>query len=182
MPGSKGGGAGAAGVHPGDQQSPHSRPRLAAMGPWRQLLRSVMVGAPGSGKRTLMLLITKHFQLKTFSSGDLIRDNMRRDTEIRVLAKTFMDQGKLIPDDLIIRLLLQKLKNVTQYNWLLCGFPRTLAQAEAPDRVHQVHLVMNLNVPFEVIGIAWRLAGFIQPVAASITSDLTLPKWSVWTM
>ena len=152
------------------------------MGPWRQLLRSVMVGAPGSGKRTLMLLITKHFQLKTFSSGDLIRDNMRRDTEIRVLAKTFMDQGKLIPDDLIIRLLLQKLKNVTQYNWLLCGFPRTLAQAEAPDRVHQVHLVMNLNVPFEVIGIAWRLAGFIQPVAASITSDLTLPKWSVWTM
>ncbi|KAG5206157.1 hypothetical protein JEQ12_017730 [Ovis aries] len=76
---------------------------------------------------------------------------MRRDTEIGVLAKTFMDQGKLIPDDLMIRLLLQALKNVTQYNWLLCGFPRTLAQAEALDRVHQVHLVMNPNVPFEVI-------------------------------
>uniref|UniRef100_A0A452F237 Adenylate kinase active site lid domain-containing protein n=1 Tax=Capra hircus TaxID=9925 RepID=A0A452F237_CAPHI len=98
-------------------------------------------GRPGSGKRTLALRITKHFQLKTFSSGDLIRDNMRRDTEIGVLAKTFMDQGKLIPDDLMIWLLLQALKNVTQ----------TLAQAEALDRVHQVYLVMNLNVPFEVI-------------------------------
>ncbi|TKC34003.1 hypothetical protein EI555_021198 [Monodon monoceros] len=49
------------------------------------------------------------------------------------------------------RLILQELKNFTQYNWLLCGFPRTLTQAEALDRVYQVHLVMNLNVPFEVI-------------------------------
>ena len=80
-------------------------------------------GRPGSGKGTLALRITKHFQLKTFSSGDLIRDNMRRDTEIGVLAKTFMDQGKLILDDLMIWLLLQALKNVTQYNWVV-WFPQ----------------------------------------------------------
>lgn len=69
----------------------------------------------------------------------------------RMLANIFMAQGKLIPEDLMTRLILQELKNFTQYNWLLCGFPRTLTQAEALDRVYQVHLVMNLNVPFEVI-------------------------------
>lgn len=184
MPGSGGGGehAGAAGVRPWAQQSPRSRPRLAAMGPPRQLLHSVIVGARGSGKRTLALRITKHFQLKTLSSGDLIQDNMRRDTEIGVLAKTFMDQGKLIPADLVIRLLLQKLKNVTQDNWLLCGFPRTLAQVEALDGAHQVHLVMNLNVPFEVI--RQRLeARWVHPTSGRIYNlGFNPPKWSVWTM
>nr|XP_058918342.1 GTP:AMP phosphotransferase AK3, mitochondrial-like [Kogia breviceps] len=121
------------------------------MGASRQFLCSVIMGVPGSGKSTLALHIIKHFQLKKFSSGDVLRDNMLRDTEIGVLANIFMAQGKLIPDDLMTRLILQELKNFTQYNWLLCGFPRTLTQAEALDRVYQVHLVMNLNVPFEVI-------------------------------
>ncbi|XP_036888309.1 GTP:AMP phosphotransferase AK3, mitochondrial-like [Sturnira hondurensis] len=121
------------------------------MGPSRQLLRAVILGSPGSGKHSLSLRIVKHFQLKKLSSGDLLRDNVLRDTEIGVLAKDLMGQGKLIPDDLMTRLTLQELKNLTQYSWLLCGFPRTLAQAEALDRVHQIHLVINLNVPFEVI-------------------------------
>uniref|UniRef100_A0A8C2QU51 Adenylate kinase active site lid domain-containing protein n=1 Tax=Capra hircus TaxID=9925 RepID=A0A8C2QU51_CAPHI len=81
--------------------------------PLKQRIVGALPQMPGSGGGgTLALRITKHFQLKTFSSGDLIRDNI-----------------------------------ITG----LCGFPRTLAQAEALDRVHQVYLVMNLNVPFEVI-------------------------------
>uniref|UniRef100_A0A667H0M5 Adenylate kinase 3 n=1 Tax=Lynx canadensis TaxID=61383 RepID=A0A667H0M5_LYNCA len=100
---------------------------------------------------TLALRITKHFRLKKFSSWDLIRENMLRDTEIGVLAKVFMDQGKLIPDDVMTRVTLHQLKNFSQESWLLCGFPRTLRQAEALDRVYQIHLVLNLNVPSEVI-------------------------------
>ncbi|XP_007192206.1 GTP:AMP phosphotransferase AK3, mitochondrial-like [Balaenoptera acutorostrata] len=80
------------------------------MGASRQLLRSVIMGAQGSGMSTLALRIIKHFQLKKFSSGDVLQDNMLRDTEIG-----------------------------------------HLTQAEVLDRVYQVHLVMNLNVPFEVI-------------------------------
>uniref|UniRef100_A0A667GCV5 GTP:AMP phosphotransferase AK3, mitochondrial n=1 Tax=Lynx canadensis TaxID=61383 RepID=A0A667GCV5_LYNCA len=123
----------------------------AAVGASGRLLRTVIPGAPGSGKHTLALRITKHFRLKKFSSWDLIRENMLRDTEIGVLAKVFMDQGKLIPDDVMTRVTLHQLKNFSQESWLLCGFPRTLRQAEALDRVYQIHLVLNLNVPSEVI-------------------------------
>lgn len=111
------------------------------MGASGRLLHAVLMGAPGSGKRTLALRITKHFQLQKFSSGDLLRDNMLRGTEIGVLAKTFIDQGKLIPDDVMTRLALHELKNLTQHSWLLDSFPRTLPQAEALDRAYQIDTV-----------------------------------------
>uniref|UniRef100_A0A8C9CWM8 Nucleoside-diphosphate kinase n=1 Tax=Panthera leo TaxID=9689 RepID=A0A8C9CWM8_PANLE len=138
--------------------------------PWRRR------GAPGSGKHTLALRITKHFRLKKFSSGDLIRENMLRDIEIGVLAKVFMDQGKLIPDDVMTRVTLHELKNFSQESWLLCGFPRTLRQAEALDRVYQIHLVLNLNVPSEVI--QQRLsARWIHPGRGRVYNlEFKLPK------
>ncbi|XP_067600405.1 GTP:AMP phosphotransferase AK3, mitochondrial isoform X1 [Pseudorca crassidens] len=121
------------------------------MGASARLVRAAIMGAPGSGKGTVSSRITKHFELKHLSSGDLLRDNMLRGTEIGVLAKTFIDQGKLIPDDVMTRLVLHELKNLTHYSWLLDGFPRTLPQAEALDRAYQIDTVINLNVPFEVI-------------------------------
>uniref|UniRef100_A0A8C5VB81 Adenylate kinase 3 n=1 Tax=Microcebus murinus TaxID=30608 RepID=A0A8C5VB81_MICMU len=96
------------------------------------------MGAPGSGKGTVSSRITQHLELKHLS-------------KIGVLAKAFLDQGKLIPDGVMTRLALHELKNLTQYSWLLDGFPRTLPQAEALDKVHQIGTVINLNVPFEVI-------------------------------
>lgn len=74
-----------------------------------------------------------------------------RDTKTGVLARPFMKQGELIPDDIMTPLTLQELKNLAQYSWLLCGFPRTLPQAEALERAYQTHLVLHLNVPFEAI-------------------------------
>ncbi|CAO2585120.1 GTP:AMP phosphotransferase AK3, mitochondrial [Lemmus lemmus] len=121
------------------------------MGASGRLLRAVIMGAPGSGKGTVSSRITKHFELKHLSSGDLLRQNMLQGTEIGVLAKTFIDQGKLIPDDVMTRLALHELKNLTQCSWLLDGFPRTLPQAEALDKAYQIDTVINLNVPFEVI-------------------------------
>ncbi|CAD7682107.1 unnamed protein product [Nyctereutes procyonoides] len=96
-----------------------------------------------------MLCITKHFTLKHLSSGDLLQDNMpwteggaKPLSEPPGLpAKTFIDQGKLISDDVMTRLALRELKNLTQYSWLL----------DAPDRAHQIDTVINLKVPFEVI-------------------------------
>ncbi|XP_027454961.1 GTP:AMP phosphotransferase AK3, mitochondrial-like [Zalophus californianus] len=124
------------------------------MGASARLLRAVIMGAPGSGKGTVSSRITKHFALKHLSSGDLLRDNMLRGTVVPapfVEKTTFIDQGKLIPDDVMTGLALHELRNLTQYSWLLDGFPRTLPQAEALDRAYQIDTVINLNVPFEVI-------------------------------
>lgn len=121
------------------------------MGATTRLLRAVILGAPGSGKGTVSSRITQHFELKHLSSGDMLRGNILQGTEIGVLAKTFIEQGKLIPDDIMTRLALHELKNLTQYNWLLDGFPRTLPQAEALDKVYKIDTVINLRVPFEVI-------------------------------
>nr|XP_035162785.2 GTP:AMP phosphotransferase AK3, mitochondrial-like [Callithrix jacchus] len=71
--------------------------------------------------------------------------------ESGMLAKAFIDQEKLSPDDVMTWLALHELKNLTQYNWLLDGFPRTLPQAEALDRAYQIDTVINLHVAFEVI-------------------------------
>lgn len=124
---------------------------LPAMGVAEQLLRAVIMGSPGSGKHTLSLRISRHFELKKLSSGKLLRDNILRGTKTGVLARPFMKQGELIPDDIMTPLILQELKNLAPYSWLLCGFPRTLPQAEALERVYQTHLVLHLNVPFEAI-------------------------------
>uniref|UniRef100_G3SN07 Adenylate kinase 3 n=1 Tax=Loxodonta africana TaxID=9785 RepID=G3SN07_LOXAF len=99
--------------------------------------------------------------------------------EIGVLAKTFIDQGKLIPDDVMTRLVLHELKHLTQYSWLLDvvkGFPRTVPQAEALDKVYQIDTVINLNVPFEVI--KQRLtARWIHPASGRVYNiDFNPPK------
>ncbi|NWR76948.1 KAD3 phosphotransferase, partial [Centropus unirufus] len=115
------------------------------------LLRAVIVGPPGSGKGTVSARIIKHFGMKHLSSGDLLRDNMQKRTEIGILAKSYIDQGQLIPDDIMTRLVLTELKGLDQYNWLLDGFPRTVAQAEALDKECKIDTVIDLNVPFETI-------------------------------
>ncbi|XP_074809418.1 GTP:AMP phosphotransferase AK3, mitochondrial isoform X2 [Natator depressus] len=117
----------------------------------RPLLRAVIMGPPGSGKGTVSSRIVKHFALKHLSSGDLLRDNLQRRTEVGVIAKTYIDQGQLIPDDIMTRLMLNELKNLHQYHWLLDGFPRTVPQAEALDETCQIDTVINLDVPFETI-------------------------------
>ncbi|XP_005522749.1 PREDICTED: GTP:AMP phosphotransferase AK3, mitochondrial isoform X2 [Pseudopodoces humilis] len=115
------------------------------------LLRAVIMGPPGSGKGTVSARIIKHFGVKHLSSGDLLRDNMQKKTEVGILAKSYIDQGQLIPDDIMTRLMLNEIKGLDRYNWLLDGFPRTVAQAEALDKECQIDTVIDLDVPFETI-------------------------------
>lgn len=138
----------------------------------------MILGAPGSGKGTVSSRITQHFALKHLSSGDLLRGNILQGTEIGVLAKTFIEQGKLIPDDIMTRLALHELKNLTQYNWLLDGFPRTLPQAKALDKAYKIDTVINLKVPFEVI--KQRLtARWIHPASGRVYNIEFNPPKSV---
>lgn len=117
----------------------------------QRIFRAVIMGPPGSGKGTVSDRITKIFGLKHLSSGDLLRTNIEAKTELGLLMRSCIDQGQLVPDDVISRLILNDLRLMAQTSWLLDGFPRTVAQAEALDSVYTVDTVINLDVPFQTI-------------------------------
>nr|XP_057912199.1 GTP:AMP phosphotransferase AK3, mitochondrial [Doryrhamphus excisus] len=117
----------------------------------QRLFRAVIMGPPGSGKGTVSGRITKTFGLEHISSGDILRRNINAKTELGLLMKASIDQGQLVPDHVISRLILRDLKAIPQSSWLLDGFPRTVNQAEALDDAYRVDTVINLNVPFHTI-------------------------------
>ncbi len=110
----------------------------------------ILLGPPGSGKGTQAALIKDQLQLPHISTGDLLRDNIRRETTLGNFAKTYMNKGQLVPDQVILDMLFDRVSGPDCFKgYILDGFPRTLAQAEAL----QVHLkgisdpvVINLNL------------------------------------
>ena len=117
----------------------------------------VIFGAPGSGKGTQSDKIIDKYHLFHISTGDVLRDNMRRGTELGKVAKGYIDQGQLVPDELIIDLLAQVLdenKDKTADGVIFDGYPRTIPQAEAleqllADRGTRIDAVVGLEVPDE---------------------------------
>lgn len=92
----------------------------------------VLLGPPGAGKGTQAQIISKEFGLPHISSGDIFRENLKNETELGKLARGFMDRGELVPDDLTISMIRDRLARADcQAGALLDGFPRTPAQAEA---------------------------------------------------
>ncbi|XP_029564424.1 GTP:AMP phosphotransferase AK3, mitochondrial [Salmo trutta] len=117
----------------------------------QRIFRAVIMGPPGSGKGTVSGRIVKSFGLMHLSSGDLLRANIKAKTELGLLMKSCIDQGQLVPDDVISRLILTEMRNIDQSSWLLDGFPRTVSQAESLDNVYSVDTVINLDVPYQTI-------------------------------
>ncbi|XP_038608443.1 adenylate kinase 4, mitochondrial isoform X1 [Tachyglossus aculeatus] len=116
-----------------------------------QLLRAVMLGPPGSGKGTVCQRLAHCFGLHHLPSGRFLRQHIAAGTEAGVLAKQYIEQGLLVPDDVITRVMLSELEHRRHQPWLLDGFPRTLVQAEALDMVCELDLVISLNIPFETL-------------------------------
>lgn len=112
---------------------------------------TLIIGAPGSGKGTISNWIVRDFGLLHVSSGDLLRAQMRDGTELGLAAKSFIDKGNLVPDNVMVGLISSELKKLGEKPWLLDGFPRTVAQAEALQEETPVNVVVNLCVPFETI-------------------------------
>jgi len=119
-------------------------------------LRLMITGAPASGKGTQCALIAKQFGIPHISTGDMLRAEVAAESELGTQAKDYMEQGKLVPDELIIDMLLARLEHddVADANggWLLDGFPRNDAQAAALEsRGITPQLVLHLEVPDEEI-------------------------------
>ncbi|XP_018097098.1 uncharacterized protein LOC414511 isoform X1 [Xenopus laevis] len=96
--------------------------------------------------------------------------------EVGVIAKSFIDQGQLVPDDVITRLILQELHKINETSWLLDGFPRTVSQAMALDKAFHINSVIDLNVPFQTI--KGRLtARWIHPASGRVyNTEFNPPK------
>ncbi len=113
-------------------------------------LNIVLLGPPGSGKGTQAKSICQEFDLVLISTGDLLREAVRAGTPLGKRAKGFMDAGKLVPDDLVIGLIKEKLKGI-QGGFLLDGFPRNLEQARMLDKIARINLAIDLEVDEEAI-------------------------------
>lgn len=119
----------------------------------------ILLGAPGAGKGTQAAVICEHLNIPTISTGNIIREALRTGTEMGLKAKSFMDAGKLVPDEVVIGIIEERLQNDDCKNgFILDGFPRTIPQAEALDKMGVViDKVIDIEVPDETI--VTRLSG-----------------------
>ena len=119
----------------------------------------ILLGAPGAGKGTQAAVICNHLNIPTISTGNIIREALRTGTEMGLKAKSFMDAGQLVPDEVVIGIIEERLKaDDCKSGFILDGFPRTIPQAEALDKMGVViDKVIDIEVPDEVI--VTRLSG-----------------------
>jgi len=112
----------------------------------------ILLGAPFSGKGTLARKLTEEFGFVQISTGDLFRENIKNGTEIGILAKSYIDKGQLCPDSVTISMLRERIsKDDCKNGFILDGFPRTTAQAEALKSIAEIDAVILLDVSFDII-------------------------------
>ncbi len=114
-------------------------------------MRMIIVGPPGGGKGTQAKNISEELNIPHISTGDIFRKNISEGTELGKKAKSYMDEGKLVPDQVTIDMIRARLseKDCSE-GFLLDGFPRTLKQAEELDNVVELDLVLDVEVPDDV--------------------------------
>lgn len=115
-------------------------------------MKLVIFGPPGAGKGTYSKMISEKYNIPHIATGDIIRDEIRRETKLGMSMKKFVESGGLVPDDVVIEILRRRISAPDCKNgFILDGFPRTTAQAEALEEITDIDLVINLTVPEDVI-------------------------------
>ena len=116
-------------------------------------MRIILLGAPGAGKGTQAQILKDKFNIPQISTGDMLRAAIKSNTKLGLEAKQFMDSGALVPDQLIIELVKERIQDSDcMQGFLLDGFPRTIPQAEAmKEAAIAIDLVIEIDVPDNVI-------------------------------
>lgn len=139
-------------------------------------MKIIMLGAPGAGKGTQAKKIADKYGIPHISTGDIFRANIKNGTDLGKKAKTYMDQGLLVPDELVVDLVVDRVKQEDCKNgYVLDGFPRTIPQAEALDAAlsklgEKMDYAINVEVPDE--NIVARMSGRRACVACGATYHL----------
>ena len=145
------------------------------------MVNLVLLGAPGAGKGTQAKMLSGKYGILHISTGDILRENVSNNTELGQKAKEYMDKGELVPDSLLIDIIRDRLSRPdTDNGFLLDGYPRTIPQAEALDKIfsqigRRLDAVIDIEVPDEEL--VARLAGRrMCKCGASYHVTFNLPK------
>jgi len=112
----------------------------------------ILLGAPGAGKGTQAAAITTLYNIPHISTGDILRKNVREGTPIGIKAKEYMDGGALVPDEVVIEIVRQRISEPDCVNgYLLDGFPRTKDQAAALDKITKIGRVINIDIDLKLL-------------------------------
>ncbi len=126
-------------------------------------MKIIMLGAPGAGKGTQAKMIAEKYSVPHVSTGDIFRANIKNGTELGKQAKEYMDKGQLVPDELTVKILLDRVaQDDCKNGYVLDGFPRTIPQAEVLDEAltklsESIDYAINVDVPDE--NIVKRMGG-----------------------
>ncbi len=126
-------------------------------------MKIIMLGAPGAGKGTQAKMIAEKYSLPHISTGDIFRANIKNGTELGMEAKSYMDKGQLVPDELTVKILLDRVaKDDCKNGYVLDGFPRTIPQAKVLEDAlnktgEKIDYAINVDVPDE--NIIKRMSG-----------------------
>ena len=126
-------------------------------------MRLILLGPPGAGKGTQAKMLKEKFQIPQISTGDILRHAVKDNTDLGVRAKSFMDAGQLVPDDVVVGLIKERIKQADcETGFILDGFPRTMIQAEKlSETLAEMALTIDTVVDLEVNAdeVISRLAG-----------------------
>jgi adenylate kinase len=138
----------------------------------------VLFGAPGSGKGTLSTQIITFNPIIHISTGDLLRENVANSTPIGKRAKEFMDTGKLVPDDVVIEMVKNRISqpDVVKNGFMLDGFPRTLEQAKSLDKIAKLDKVVVIEIDHDLL--KKRILGRLSCPKCGRTYNINNPQYT----
>lgn len=115
-------------------------------------MKIILLGAPGAGKGTQAAKIADKYNIPQISTGNILRQNIKDGTPLGKIAKSMIDEGRFVPDEVVIDIVKERLAQSDCANgWLLDGFPRTVNQADALSKFAEVEAVVNISVPFDAL-------------------------------
>jgi len=145
------------------------------------MMRIALFGPPGAGKGTIANVLREKTGAVHIATGDLLREEQKKQTELGEKARGYMEKGELVPDELVIAILQQRLQqaDAAEQGFILDGFPRTIAQAKILDSYlrengRQLQAIFDLQVPEDVI-IERLSARTICPGCGAVYNEITMP-------